>query len=394
MLYRALERAAGAYPIVTVTGPRQSGKTTLVRAAFPTHAYVSLEDPDERRFALEDPRSFLERFTGPAILDEVQRAPDLFSYLQTRADETGRPGQFILSGSQNFLLLESVSQSLAGRAAVLHLLPLSLRELLRQPPTPLFGQEDRPAAPPPPFTLEEALYRGFYPRVHDPSVDVEPGDWYANYYRTYVERDVRSLTNVGDLELFSRFVRLCAGRNGQLLNATALGNDAGVTHSTVRRWLSLLESSFLITLLRPHHRNFSKRLIKSPKLYFLDPGLLCYLLGIGSPGDLLSHASRGAVFETLVLSEILKSSYHAGRDPLVYFWRDSTGHEVDFVVEREARLVAVEAKSGRTFADDFLNGLRYWEDLAPDTAPGHLVHGGDRAYRRQGFRVHTWWDLA
>ena len=386
-----LKRAAAEYPVVTVTGPRQSGKTTLVRDVFRRHDYASLEDPDLRAFASEDPRGFLAQFAGPVVLDEVQRTPDLFSYIQTVVDDDPTPGRFILSGSQNFLLLRSISQSLAGRSAILHLLPFSWSELQGRPPLPLTSigralPRKRPAAG---AKLMSTLFTGFYPRIHDKRL--QPGRWLANYYRTYVERDVREIVNVGDLETFGRFVRLCAGRNGQLLNLSSLAGDAGVTHTTAKRWISILETSFLVTLLRPHHRNFRKRLVKAPKLYFLDTGLLCYLLRIRSPEDLRLHASRGSIFESFVLSEFIKNYANHGLEPDVYFWRDSAGHEIDVLLERGRELVPVEIKSGQTIASDFFAGLKYWRKLIADPdAAAALVYGGDRTFRRRGITVYEW----
>jgi len=292
-----LKEAAKQYPAVTVTGPRQSGKTTLVKAVFEDYDYLSLELPDQRRFALEDPRGFLNQFDSPVILDEVQRSPELFSYLQVIIDqEPDRSGRFILTGSQNFLLLQSISQSLAGRCAVLHLLPLSQAELAgRKAISPMaLGRTDLKKLHSPVAGLLETLFTGFYPRIHDRRLP--PRDWLANYYQTYLERDVRNVLNIGDIESFGGFMRLCAGRSGQLLNLTGLASDCGISHTTARRWLSVLETSFIITLLRPHHRNFGKRLIKSPKLHFLDSGLLCYLLQIRSPEELFHRAERGQPF--------------------------------------------------------------------------------------------------
>jgi len=389
---RTLKTAAGNYPVVSLTGPRQSGKTTLVRAAFPDCDYVSLEIPEQRDYAREDPRGFLDQFSGSAILDEVQRAPDIFSHVQGIVDETHQAGQFILTGSHNFLLLHRISQSLAGRCSILHLLPFSRAELLRRPMmdvTRVGRSAPRPSTAAKRGELFETLFAGGYPRIHDAGLD--PQDWLRNYYQAYVERDVRDILNIGDVEAFSRFVRLCAGRSGQLLNLASLASDCGISHTTARRWLSILEASFLVVLLRPHHRNFNKRLVKSPKLYFLDSGLLCYLLRIRSPEDLHLHASRGAVFESWVVSEIIKNFLHRGVDPDVHFWRDATGHEVDLVLDLGAELVAVEIKSGQTFSADFLAALRYWRHLAgqPD-APAALVYGGDRSCRRSGAAVLSW----
>lgn len=397
-LSKTLKAAARDYPVVTVTGPRQSGKTTLVRAAFPRHRYASLEDPDTRTFATEDPRGFLAQFRGKVILDEVQRAPDLFSYIQGIVDREDRSGHFILSGSQNFLLLNRVSQSLAGRCAVLRLLPFSRSELIGKPlrdvATSLRGRRsvgstDQGTTP----DLFGTLLVGGYPRIHDKGL--RPQAWLGNYYQTYLERDVRDLLNVGDIEGFGRFVRLCAGRSAQLLNASSLAADAGVSHTTVRRWLSILEASFIIYLLQPHHRNFNKRMVKSPKLYFLDTGLLCYLLRIQSAADLTTHAARGAIFETWVVSEVLKNYYNRGAEPDIYFWRDSAGHEIDLLIDRGAKQIPIEVKSGQTIASDFFAGVEYWRDLArqPDD-PACLIYGGDTSYTRRRVSVVSWADWA
>ena len=393
-LRSALRAAARYAPVVTLTGPRQSGKTTLARTAFPRHDYASLEDPDLRTFALEDPRGFLDQYRRGVVIDEAQRAPDLFSYVQTLVDRDDRPGRFVLSGSQNFLLLRSISQTLAGRCAILHLLPFSFTELASLPAVDVSGLGRRipRRRRVPEADLPDTLFRGFYPRIHDKKLDARR--WLRDYHQTYVERDVRELVNVGDLEAFRLFVRLCAGRNGQLLNLSGLASDAGVTHTTARRWLSILEASFLVVRLRPHHRNFNKRLVKSPKLYFLDTGLLCYLLGIGSPAELRLHAARGNVFESFVLSELLKARLHRGDEAALYFWRDAAGHEIDFVIADGEKLTPVEVKSGQTVAGDFFAGLRFWRALAGDpAAPAALVYGGDRSFRREGFTVYRWSDL-
>lgn len=389
-----LRRAVERFPIVTVTGPRQSGKTTLVRREFARFAYVSLELPDQRAFALEDPRGFLAQFRGPVILDEAQRAPELFSYIQTLVDERKRPGQFILTGSQNFLLLRGVSQSLAGRCAVLHLLPFSLSEIARRrpPPLPSLGREPPRRGLAPPAELWDLLFAGFYPRVQ--AEKIPPREWLASYYQTYLERDVRNVLQVGDLETFGRFVRLCAGRNGQILNLSGLAADCGVTHPTARRWISVLEASFVVMLLRPYHRNFGKRLVKNPKLYFLDTGLLCFLLGIRSPEDLLPHAARGAVFESFVVSELYKHFVHQGEPPALSFWRDAGGHEVDLLVDLGRAVVPVEIKSSQTFVPDFLAGLRYWQRAAKaDDGPAALVYAGNQAFTRGGVVVYPWFAL-
>ena len=390
-LAKKLKEAAEQYPVVTLTGPRQSGKTTLVKMTFPDYDYRSLEEPDNRAFALEDPRGFLSQFAETVILDEIQRTPDLFSYIQAIVDTKDISGQFILTGSQNFLLLQKVSQSLAGRCAVLHLLPFSLSELKQRRPLSvnIIGRK----LPSKNRSLNEefssVLFKGFYPRIHDKSL--HPVDWLGNYFQTYIERDVRDVLNVGDLETFSRFVRLCAGRNGQLLNLSSLANDCGITHTTSKRWISILEASFIVFLLRPHFKNFSKRLIKSPKLYFLDSGLLCYLLRIRSAGDLRIHALYGSIFESYVISELLKNYMNRGEEHAIYFWRDSTGNEIDVLIDEGDKLIPMEIKAGQTVASDFFKGIRFWKKLTADIGQeAALVYGGDKSYIRSDTYLYPW----
>ena len=390
-----LKESAKQFPVLTVTGPRQSGKTTLVQAVFKDYDYLSLELPDQRQFALEDPRGFLDQFSGPVILDEVQRAPELFSYIQVLVDEhRDWSGRFVLTGSQNFLLLQSISQSLAGRCAVLNLLPFSLAELTGRKPVSIdrLGITEMRKQKPPQADLLETLFAGFYPRIHDKGLS--PRDWLASYYQTYLERDVRNVLNVGDTETFGRFVRLCAGRCGQLLNLSGLASDCGVSHTTAKRWLSVLESSFIVTLLRPHYRNFGKRLIKSPKLYFLDTGLLCYLLQVQSHQELVHRAERGAIFESFVVSELYKNFMHRGEQASLYYWRDTAGHEVDIVIDLGTTLTPIEVKSGQTVASDFFNNLHFWQNLSGDeTAPAALVYGGDQSFKRKNVIVYPWFGL-
>lgn len=389
-LAKVLQKAAGQYPVVTVTGPRQSGKTTLVRATFPDHDYVSLEAPDYRAFALEDPRGFLKQYPGPVILDEAQKTPDLFSYVQVLVDEEPQAGRFIITGSQHFLLLAKISQSLAGRCASHYLAPLALTEIIQRPPMAIatIGAVI-PRHPPPSESLWTVMHRGFFPRIHDQQLD--PQDWLRNYYQTYLERDVREITNIGDMESFGRFVRLCAGRCGQLLNLVSLANDASVSHSTAKRWLSILEASFVVFLLRPHFKNFNKRLVKMPKLYFMDTGLLSYLLRIRDADDLTRHSMRGAIFENFVIVELLKNDLNRGQDADIYFWRDSRGHEIDLLIESGQQLIPVEIKSGETVIDDFFKGLDYWRQLSGGLdSPAALVYGGEASYQRRGVAVYSW----
>ena len=388
-----LRSAIASFPVVFLTGPRQSGKTTLARMTQPDYRYISFEDLQNRDEALRDPVGFLRRLEGEPgiVLDEAQRVPELFSYLQGFADER-RGGPVVLTGSQNFLMLERVSQSLAGRAAVIELLPFSLAEAIGRPGRAPAELESTSTGPRPQgLALDQILFEGMYPRIR--AERAEPLLWLDSYLRTYVERDVRTLHNVGDLDAFTRFLGLCAGRAGQLLDLTSLGSDAGVSHTTVRRWLSVLEASYVVRLLRPHHQNFSKRLVKAPKLYFFDTGLLCRLLGLRQAADVQVHPLRGAIFECFVFSELQKLFLHQGERPPVYFWRDSRGHEVDFVVDLVSRHVPIEAKSGLTVAGDALDGLDRYLDLSHDAA-GLLVYGGDEARSRGRHHLRPWWALS
>jgi hypothetical protein len=374
-----LEALARRFPVVTVTGPRQSGKTTLCRATFPRKRYVSLEAVDAREHARDDPRGFLDGLRDGAILDEVQRAPDLLSYLQGEVDERPAPGRFVLTGSANLLLLQSISQSLAGRSAFLQLLPLGLDEIRH--------------AKTPPGDLWTVIWRGGYPVLFDRELD--PPDWLDAYVTAYVERDVRQILNVGDLISFQTFLRLAASRSAQLVALSALGADAGVTHNTAKAWLSVLETSFLVFRLPAFHANLGKRLVKTPKLHFVDTGLLCFLLGIREPAQLAAHPLRGPIFETWVVSEILKSRLNAGLPPSLAFFRDRKGLEIDAIVEGAGTLLAVEAKSGRTIAADFTRSLESFEAQMEGVRPlrrirSFLVHGGLDEGRRRGVTLLPW----
>jgi len=337
--------------------------------------YVSLEDLDTREFALNDPRGFLATYNKGAVIDEVQRAPKLFSYIQTAVDSRSKTGQFILTGSQNILLGENLSQTLAGRAAILKLLPLSLEELKNT-------AYELPSA-------EDYIFTGFYPRIYDKKI--APVDWYPNYIQTYVERDVRLIKNISDLIVFQRFVRMCAGRIGQMLNLSSLGNDCGITHNTARAWLSILETSYLVFLIRPYYKNFNKRLVKMPKLYFYDTGLACSLLGIQNRQQLETHYLKGSLFESFVLAEIVKNRFNEGLEHNCYYWRDKSGNEIDCLIETGGSLVQVEIKSGKTIVDDFFEGLRYWDKLADRNSKNlYLIYNGEEDQRRTFATVLGW----
>ncbi|MBM4344069.1 MAG: ATP-binding protein [Deltaproteobacteria bacterium] len=370
-----LLRTAAEFPAVALTGPRQSGKTTLVRDAFADKPYVSLEDPDVRAFADADARGFLGRFGAGAILDEIQRAPGLLSYLQTIIDGDRRLGVWVLTGSQQFGLREQLSQSLAGRVGLVQLWPFSSSELL--------------CAAALKATLPEALLLGGYPPLFDRPV--RPHVFFSSYVATYVERDVRQALEVRDLAAFQRFVRMCAARTAQLLNLSALAADCGITHNTARAWLSVLQASGIVVLLQPFFRNVGKRLVKTPKLYLTDSGLAAWLCGIDEPRLLEVHALRGALFESWVVAELHKAIDHRGLNARLSFWRDSSGHEVDVIVEHGGQLTAIEVKSGQTVAGDWLGGLHKLKALlGGELSKMALVYGGDSSFDRQGVAVMGW----
>jgi predicted AAA+ superfamily ATPase len=391
LLEQRLQVLSRQYPIISITGPRQSGKTTLVQHLFDTYKYISLESPELRSYAKEDPKGFLATYPGEVIFDEIQRVPDLFSYLQIAVDKDDSPGRFILTGSQNFLLSRNISQSLAGRCAVTHLLPFSLAELDSRRPFDFFNPR-QDAGVQPRAELLSALFKGFYPRIHDKAMDAQ--EWLGNYYQTYIERDVREILSIGDIETFGRFIRLCAGRCGQVLNLSSLANDCGISHTTARRWVSILEASFIVFLARPYFENMSKRLIKAPKLYFHDTGLLCYLLRIRSAEELVLHASRGSIFESFVIADIVKNAVHQAPMPPIHFWRDSTGHEIDLILEASDSLLPIEIKSAATIQPDYFKNILYWKALVKNkTVKPFLVYGGDEAVEYKGTMVVPWWQL-
>lgn len=376
-LSEKLIRYAGKFSVIAILGPRQSGKTTLAKLTFSKHAYVLLEDPDEKEFAKTDPRGFLKSRSNEygMILDEIQEAPHLLSYIQGIVDNNDIPGSFIVTGSQNFMFNEAITQTLAGRVAMLTLLPLSIHELKQAHLLPT--------------SAEEAILKGGYPRIY--TKNFLPEEWYPSYIKNYVERDVRQMVAIENLSTFQHFVRLCAGRVGQILNLTSLGNDCGISHVTARSWLSLLEASYIVFLLQPHHKNFSKRLIKSPKIYFYDTGLACSLLKITKPEQITDHYLRGGLFESLVVSELVKSAYNAAKEPHIYFWRDSQGHEIDCLLEEGNKLIPIEIKSGYTITSDFFKGISYWSNLAEtDPRNNFIIYAGNETQARAQGTVVSW----
>lgn len=382
-LEKKLHELAGYYPAVVVTGPRQSGKTTLCQSAYPDKPYVSLEAIDIRDFAVSDPRGFLAQYAGGAIVDEVQHAPELLTYLQSEIDARPEPGRFILTGSQHFGLTQSIVQSLAGRCGILVLLPPSLTELraFQSAPADLFP----------------LLWKGAYPRIYDHEIPAH--QWLADYTTTYLQRDVRQVINVGDLQAFSGFLKLCAGRTAQEVNLSKLGSDAGVSHNTARSWLSVLETSYLIHRLPAWHTNIRKQVVKAPKLHFFDSGLVCYLLGIREPEQLRLHPLRGPIFESWVISEIYKTLAHSGLQPDLFHYRESRGAEIDLLIEQGKGLAIVEIKSGATVNKDFFKNLRRFSRRMQDErqlrpVQSHVVYGGDDSQQRSDVRVLSWRDVS
>ena len=383
MISRTLEtklhELANYYPAVVVTGPRQSGKTTLCRMAYPDRRYVSLEAFDIRDFARSDPRGFLAEYADEAIIDEIQHVPELFNYLQSDIDARPDPGRFILTGSQHFGLSQSIAQSLAGRCGILVLLPPSLEELC--------------AFSTAPGDLFPLLWQGAYPRIYDRGIPAH--QWLSDYTTTYVQRDVRQVINISDLQAFSGFLKLCAGRTAQEINLSTIGNDAGVSHNTVRAWLSVLETSYIIHRLPAWHTNIRKQVVKAPKLHFFDSGLVCYLLGIREPGQLRLHPLRGAIFESWVVSEIYKACVHSGMQPRLFHYREARGPEIDLLIEQGEELEAVEIKSGATTSEDFFKNLKRFSERLQGagqthTVRSHVVYGGDDSQQRSYAQVLSW----
>ncbi len=359
-----LTQSLESYPVLTLLGPRQSGKTTLVRKLFSQYDYRSLEDPDVREMARSDPRGFLNQLSTHCILDEFQRVPELSSYIQTIVDEPGNQNKFVLTGSNGLLLVDSITQTLAGRTELFHLHPLAVSEIIKHNPG---------------FTLNEFLFHGGYPRIYNSQLN--PTKWLKNYFQLYVEKDIRLLTNITKIDLFEKFVKLAAGRVGQLINASSLSNEVGVSSPTISEWISALNSTYICFTLSPHFNNYNKRIVKTPKLYFHDTGLLCYLLGINSMDQLDTHPLRGNIFENFVVSEYLKKLNNSGTEVNLYFWRDQKGHEVDLIEDRSTFLFPIEIKSSETFHSSFIANILYLnklqgDEVLPAEIKGSLIYSG------------------
>lgn len=372
-----LKDLASKFKVVAVTGARQTGKTTLVKQVFKGKPYLSLENPETRNFALEDPRGFLASYPKGAILDEIQRVPELFSYLQEIVDNSKVKGLFILTGSNNLLLQQSISQTLAGRVGYINLLPFSIEELNK---VKLLSGDD-----------DELMLKGFYPPIYDQ--EIPPLDWCPNYIRTYIEKDVRQIKNITDLIVFERFIKLLAGRNGQELNNSSLAVETGVDVKTIQSWIGILESSFIIYLLKPHFKNFNKTIVKRPKIYFYDTALVCYLLGIKNSLQLKTHPLRGAIFEGMVVTELIKKRTNIGSAINMYYWRDKTGHEIDLIIDNGGKLLPIEIKSGKTISSEFFKNIDYWTKLSGNER-SILLYAGDQSQKRSsGKEVLNWKSL-
>lgn len=372
----AIKNLARKYPILAVTGPRQSGKTTLLKSIFQDYQYVSLENPDNRSFAETDTNGFLQKYDKYVIIDEAQRVPVLFSYLQTLTDESGLMGQFILSGSQNFHLMKNITQSLAGRVAIFKLFPFDFREMTF---ANLLHEN-----------YLENIIKGFYPAIY--SRDIPSEIFYANYVQTYLQRDVSELIAIKDIRLFQNFLALCATRAGQLLNLNALANACGISQPTAKAWMSALENSYVVFQLYPYHENFSKRIVKTPKLYFYDTGLLCYLLKINDADQIHTHPLKGSLFENMMIAEYVKRMYHRNMMQDIWFWRDAEGHEVDLIIQESSKLNAIEFKATQTVLPDLFKGLSYFGNLTKREISKTLVYGGTDNHERNQVKVVSWKD--
>lgn len=369
-----IKKMLGKFPVIYLTGPRQSGKTTLLKNAFPDYKYYNLERMDHRELIISDPVRFLKSVGSKVIFDEAQNLPELFSYIQVFSDERNISGQYILSGSQSFLLNSQISQTLAGRVNVNHLFPFDISELK--------SIENKP--------INQTILNGFYPRLYDKHII--PNDFYPSYLETYILRDVRALKGIENLNVFSRFLGLCAGRIGQVLNLTSLANDAGIAVNTAKSWLSLLEASFIIYQIQPYYKNFSKRLIKSPKLYFYDTGIACSLLKLTNPEMINTHYLYGSLFENLVISEILKNQCHSGKRPSVYYWRESNGVEIDCIIEKgNNEIVAIEIKGGQTFTKDYMkNLLNFAKNEGGIKINKMIIYAGEQATNIKDIQLIPW----
>jgi len=367
-------RLSRQYPVVTITGPRQSGKTTLCKLLFPKKPYISLENIEERNFAINDPKGFLAKYPNGAILDEIQKAPDLLSYIQTIVDDKNREGMFILTGSHQFEMMKNVSQSLAGRTAIVKLLPLSYQEAYSSISN---------------NNIEEVLFTGFYPRIFDKKLS--PTEVMSFYVSTYIERDLRELINIKDLSVFENFLKICAGRSGQIINYSSIGNDCGITYNTIKNWLSILETSFIIKIHKPFFKNINKRLIKSPKLYFLDTGLLCYLLGITEPKQIEIHPLKGAIFESFIVSDILKIKFNKGKQDNLYYYRDNHGIEIDILMDQGTSVDAIEIKSSKTLSSQFFKNIKSYQKNQKGKA--YLIYGGNENHTQENVQIVSWNNL-
>ena len=371
---KEIRQLAKEFPIVAILGPRQSGKTTLAKYIFKKYKYVSLEDPDMRSLAIEDPRGFLFQYDKKVIIDEIQRVPELFSYLQTHTAELKETGSFILTGSQNYLLMENISQSLAGRVGLATLLPFSTKEVIEHNPK---------------LTLEELMFTGFYPRIYDQNI--RPSSFYKSYLSTYIEKDIRLIKNIVDYDSFYKFIKIMAGRTGQVLNTLAISNECDISHNTVKEWLSVLETSYITYKLKPFYKNYNKRLIKNSKIYFYDTGLVCYLLGIKNIENLNTHYSKGNIFETFIVSDFIKNNFNKGESSDFYFWRDSQKNEIDLIIDSNGNLNGIEIKSGRTIKDDFFKGLGYWNALSKNNPKNsYLIYAGESEHKRKNINIVNW----